>query len=157
MPVYRENMKNGFTLVELIIVVSILGILAAIVIPAFSDNSQQAKEAAAKDILRILRNAVEIYAAQHNGVPPGYQDDDTSNVPDKLFFTVQMIANKQYLSEPPENPITGAITIKVITGSNPLPAPDEPEMYGWLYQPETKTFKLNAAGQDGSGTDYFDY
>ncbi|RKY11715.1 MAG: hypothetical protein DRP65_03460, partial [Planctomycetota bacterium] len=50
-------MKKAFSLVELLIVVAILGILAAIVVPEFQTYTQQAKEAAAKDNLRILRNA----------------------------------------------------------------------------------------------------
>ncbi|GAH74356.1 unnamed protein product, partial [marine sediment metagenome] len=69
-------MKKAFTLVEILIVVAILGILAAIVIPQFQAHSQEAKEAAAKDNLRILRNAIELYAVQHGGVPPGYPADN---------------------------------------------------------------------------------
>lgn len=48
-------MNKGFSLVELLIVVAILGILAAIVMPEYQSHSQDAKEVAAKDNLRILR------------------------------------------------------------------------------------------------------
>ncbi|MHC4236894.1 MAG: type IV pilin protein, partial [Planctomycetota bacterium] len=48
------------------IVVTILGSLAAIVIPEFSGHIQKAKESAAKDNLRILRQAIERYAQDHN-------------------------------------------------------------------------------------------
>ena len=65
-------MRRGFSLVEILIVVAILGILAAIVLPEFQAHTQQAKEAAAKDNLRILRQQIELYAAQHNGLAPGY-------------------------------------------------------------------------------------
>ena len=67
-----RSSNDGFTLVELMIVVAILGVLAAIVLPEFAGHIQQAKESAAKDNLRILREAIERYAADHNGVPPGY-------------------------------------------------------------------------------------
>ncbi len=73
-----RHTKYAFTLVEILIVVAILGILAAIVLPTFQDHVQQARESAAKDNLRILRNAIEVYAAQHNDVPPGYPNDDQS-------------------------------------------------------------------------------
>src|SRR3989339_1948160 len=69
---------NAFSLVELMIVVAILGILAAIAMPVFQGHIQKAKESAAKDNLRILRNAIEVYAAQHNDVPPGYTNNTLS-------------------------------------------------------------------------------
>ena len=64
-------MKKAFTLVEILIVTAILGIMAAIVMPLFAGHVQLAKEAAAKDNLRILRGAIERYAAEHNDIPPG--------------------------------------------------------------------------------------
>ncbi len=65
-------MKKGFTLIEIIIVAALLGILAAIIFPALEGHIQRAKESAAKVDLRILRNAIEYYAAQHKGFAPGY-------------------------------------------------------------------------------------
>ena len=62
-------MKTGFSLVELIIVVAVLGIMAAIVVPQFQNQSTKAKEAVAKEGLRILRSAIELYTAQHSGIP----------------------------------------------------------------------------------------
>ena len=58
----RMKNKKAFSLIELIIVVAILGILAAIVLPIFQSHSEEAKEAASKDNLRILRNMVQFYA-----------------------------------------------------------------------------------------------
>lgn len=63
--------RQGFTLVELLIVVIILGILAAIAIPKFASSTDDAKGAAAEADLRHLRNAVERYALEHGGVYPG--------------------------------------------------------------------------------------
>jgi prepilin-type N-terminal cleavage/methylation domain-containing protein len=57
--------QGGFTLVELLIVVIILAILAAIVIPQFSSATTDAQEAALDSNLGGLRNAVELYKAQH--------------------------------------------------------------------------------------------
>jgi general secretion pathway protein G len=63
------RLQRGFTLVELLIVVIILAILAAIVIPQFSSATGDAKEAALDSNLGGLRNAVELYKAQHAGYP----------------------------------------------------------------------------------------
>ncbi len=69
----RERLfrRSGFTLVELLIVVVILGVLAAIAIPQFTSNTEDAKLAAVDTSLSELRNAVEMYYHQHNAAYPG--------------------------------------------------------------------------------------
>jgi len=64
----RKN--KGFTLVEILIVVVILGILAAIVIPQFSDASTQSKVSSSLSSLQSLRSQIELYKIQHNDNPP---------------------------------------------------------------------------------------
>jgi prepilin-type N-terminal cleavage/methylation domain-containing protein len=63
--------QAGFTLVELLIVVIILAVLAAIVVPQFSASTTEAKEAALDANLSRMRSAIELYAAQHGGTYPG--------------------------------------------------------------------------------------
>ena len=62
--------KSGFTLVEILIVVVILGILAAIVIPQFTDASTEAKESSLKSDLQTMRSQIELYKIQHNDTAP---------------------------------------------------------------------------------------
>jgi general secretion pathway protein G len=64
--------KTGFTLVEILIVVVILGILAAIVIPQFADASIEAKTASLCTDLQTLRSQIELYKVQHNDTPPSF-------------------------------------------------------------------------------------
>jgi len=68
---YGSALQKGFTLVELLIVVIILAILAAIVVPQFSSSTQDAQNAAVDSSLANLRAAIDLYAQQHNGVFPG--------------------------------------------------------------------------------------
>ncbi len=57
--------RTGFTLVEILIVVVILGILAAIVIPQFTDAANDARDSSVQSDLQTLRSAVELYKVQH--------------------------------------------------------------------------------------------
>jgi general secretion pathway protein G len=63
--------KSGFTLVEILIVVVILGILAAIVIPQFTGASTEAKESSLVSDLQSIRSQVELFKIQHNDILPG--------------------------------------------------------------------------------------
>jgi general secretion pathway protein G len=65
--------KSGFTLVEILIVVVILGILAAIVIPQFTSASTEAKESALVSDLQSVRSQIELYKIHHNDNLPGTQ------------------------------------------------------------------------------------
>ncbi|MCL6624610.1 MAG: prepilin-type N-terminal cleavage/methylation domain-containing protein, partial [Fimbriimonadales bacterium] len=65
----RQSLKKGFTLVELLIVIIIIAILAAIVVPKFADSGLRSKEAALKSNLKLLRNAVELFKADTAACP----------------------------------------------------------------------------------------
>lgn len=56
--------KNGFTLIELIVVIAVLGILASIALPRVGDVTSRAKEVADTAQIRILQEAVERYIAE---------------------------------------------------------------------------------------------
>lgn len=61
----------GFTLIELMLVVAIIGLLAAIAIPKFADLAIKAKEAAIRGKLGTVRSAISIYYADNEGRYPG--------------------------------------------------------------------------------------
>lgn len=63
--------RRGFSLVELVIVVVILGIISAIAVPRISRGAKGAGDSSVRSNLAALRNAIDLYAAEHGGDYPG--------------------------------------------------------------------------------------
>ena len=67
----RTQNRKGFTLIEILIVVIILGILAAIVIPQFTNASKEAKQSSLVTMVQSLRSQIAPFKLQHNDMLPG--------------------------------------------------------------------------------------
>jgi len=102
----RNLARKGFTLIEILIVVVILGILAAIVIPQFTDASDQANVASMKSQLQTLRSQIELFRVQD---PVGYAAWDPLTAAAGTEWD-PLIAG-DYLQNAPRNPITGTSTV----------------------------------------------
>ena len=83
----RRRPAKGFTLVEILIVVIILGILAAIVIPQFTSASEDARKNSVTSQLQTLRSQVELYKLQHRDQFPTANGAAGAIVWDKLTQT----------------------------------------------------------------------
>lgn len=86
-----KTRKTGFTLVEILIVVIILGILAAIVIPQFTEASNDARESSLVSNLQTLRSQFELYKVQHLDVYPW---DDGAGALDGNAAIIARLVNK---------------------------------------------------------------
>jgi general secretion pathway protein G len=95
--------QAGFTLLELMIVISIIIILAIIVLPQYQKTVLQARESVLKDDLAQMRKLLDQYAADKGQLPQSLED----------------LASSGYLREVPVDPITGEKDWNVITGPDP--------------------------------------
>ncbi len=154
----KHNGRYAFSLVELVMVVALLGILAAFALPSFQNHTTEAREVAAKDNLRLLRNAIKIYATKHDDLGPGYFHFISSGNPMYIVVERQLIDSDKQFSRMPKNPFNGKDLMKMVLNDEQFPAaPIETDLYGWIYKASSKTIKLNWSGTDLAGIPYFDY
>lgn len=93
MRIFKRLNRNGFTLIELMVVMSIIGILAAIATPNYRWGYIKAKEAVLRENLYSIRSTIDQYYAD-NGKYPDNLDELTKS-------------DKQYLRDIPKDPFTG--------------------------------------------------
>jgi general secretion pathway protein G len=164
--------KKAFTLIEVLVVVSILGILAAIVLPMFRGNSAQAKESVAQDAIGIMRSQIELYRFEHQGLVPGYMNgvQATTTVLTNQFIGTSSITGMAralrtpdntyvygpYLEKLPANPFNNLSTIKYVPKATVFSTAAD-KTTGWLYKKETAELKINWTGTDSQGKNYIDY
>lgn len=132
--------KRGFTLVEILIVVVILGILAAIVIPQFTQASTEAKVSSSLSTLQSLRSQVELYKIQHNDncptlalFPNAMTMASDSNAVADADYVARTADNKD---TEPYGPYMQTIPLNPWNNSRSVAAADGATV-GWVYNEDT--------------------
>ena len=118
----RQNRKSGFTLVEILIVVIILGILAAIVIPQFTNASTSARVASLQGQLQTLRSQIQLFKLQHNDVLPDLVTNQWNQLMSKTNVTGAVDTTATgiygpYLESTPSNPLNSNNTDAAAPGA----------------------------------------
>lgn len=132
---------RGFTLVEILIVVVILGVLAAIIVPNVSRATDDARIGAAVSELGKLRRAIEVYQARNDTRLPPLVD---GSIP-------ALTLTGEYLRDIPLNTWVGRENAQlVVAGTGPDAAYHT--NYGWIYNQETG--ELWAAAFDAQGVPF---
>ncbi len=140
----RKTMAKGFTLVEILIVVVILGILAAIVVPQFTNAANEARLGNVRTQTSTLENQIELYAAQTSGSYP-------TLVELQADWAVMITGN--YIKEMPKNPYadSAANSVKVTTmtaadsAAADVVAAAGDGTQGWFYDASTGFIRASGA------------
>ena len=150
--------RPGFSLLELVIVVVILGIIGAIAIPRLSRGAAGAADSALTSNLAVLRNAIDLYAAEHNGDFP-----EVATFSDQLLLYSDIAGNTNasadsthiygpYLRAIPPLPVgtkAGKTGVAAAIGAD----------VGWVYDETTGEISaaLPATEKDAADVAYADY
>jgi len=139
--------QSGFTLVEILIVVVILGILAAIVIPQFTEASTEAKTSALVTDLQAMRSQIELYKVQHNDNLPGVANgthNGTATFEEAMTGETDIFGDPNtagpygpYLQKLPSNQFVDSdeVTCAPINGATPAVVTDGTQ--GWYFDEDT--------------------
>jgi general secretion pathway protein G len=103
---------SGFTLVEILTVVIILGILAAVVVPQFTNASDEARRNSLGDQLRSLREQIQLYKIQHGDQPPALTATDWTPLTNASSFIGQTVG--PYLQSAPRNHVNNYTDLAIV-------------------------------------------
>jgi len=156
--------RRGFSLLELVIVVVIIGIVAAIAIPRMSRGTAGAADSAVAGDLAVLRNAVDLFAAEHGGKYPTIDKiedqltkyTDSSNTSDPVDTKDSTHLYGPYLRKIPPLPVGTNKGKTTFTATMPG---DTAADAGWYYNATTGEIRANCANSetDDGGTAYNTY
>ena len=170
----KEHKSEGFTLVDLIIVIIILGILAALAIPQFTTSTDDAQLAALQSNLGVLRNAIQLYYHQHESTYPGRTDPATGNDTADAAAAATAFAQQltqytnaagaisttlnrathpfglYFLNGVPENVLSpSGNTVKALVDTDPIAAGDIDDLTAWVVNVNTGEIRANVTGYLG--------
>jgi general secretion pathway protein G len=131
---------SGFTLIEMVVVVMIIGILATIAAPRLFGTAGRANDGATRQSLSVIRNAIDTCAAQHEGKLPGADGSETT-------FTSDL---KPYLrgADFPKCAVGAAknSAVRMMAGTAAVAASisGTDATQSWVYKYETGDFNVNS-------------
>jgi general secretion pathway protein G len=139
--------RNGFTLIELVVVIMILGILAAVAVPKLLNTTTTATDNGLRQSLGVIRNAIEVYSANNPYKLPGADGTQATFLSDL----------KPYVrGEFPKCPVgTKDANISFVNvDANTALTPDGTK--GWMYNTKDGRFIANSNSTSGDGATTYD-
>ncbi len=148
----KSKRRGGFSLLELVVVITILGIIAAIAIPRLSRGAAGAADSALASDLAVMRNAIDMYSTEHGGDYP-----DADSIEDQLTQYTDASGDVSedrdsthiygpYLRKVPPLPVGAKKGKTVISESNG-------DNVGWIYDEEDGEISANCTDDEKDATD----
>lgn len=143
----NRRRSNGFTLVEILIVVVILGILAALVVPQFTRATNESTKATLARLLQSVNHQIELYRVQHSGGFPT-NDLDSPLSEGGANFGWGVLVSARYMKEAPRNPYTGSSVIMPGDEATAIGTASSQSDRGWYFEETPERLDIYAAGYD---------
>jgi prepilin-type N-terminal cleavage/methylation domain-containing protein len=150
----RANVKNrrGFTLAEMVVVIMIIAILAAIATPRLLNTSHSAADNSARQSLNVIRGAIEAYAVSHNGELPGADGNEATFKAD----LTEHLRGRQFPVCPVGEARSSSVRMLAGAGSITDGIPATAATHSWVYKYETGDFHINSQALSADGQTTYD-
>jgi prepilin-type N-terminal cleavage/methylation domain-containing protein len=156
----RDAHHRAFSLIELVIVVIIMGVIAAIALPRFGSAVDHATSSSLTANVEELQRAIDLYTSEHQGLAPGKEVDSSVVVNPQIFYgrllkPTDLDGSQDddgiygpYLRFWPINPVNGVNKLRI--DGAPAPA----NLAGWRYDSASNAIQSDAIAASGkpSGT-----
>ncbi len=122
-----KTAEGGFTLIEMLTVISIMGILMSIAMPSYQKYIIRGKEASLKNSLFVLRDVIDQYYADNGGYPD----------------SLESLVEKQYIRSVPVDPFTGSSDTWILM---PVPADYDDTTTSGIFDVHSGSNKVSLSG-----------